>query len=254
MNQPHRLIIVGHPGAGKAVLGRALAEKLGWRFIDADYGIEIKTGALVEGILGNEGMKALRKTEEKVLSQTLEHTVITTDVGIVLSAKNREMLTNDYVIFVTVSLAVQLERMQRHEASLLINSDRNKLFTDLHDRDQWFTEVANITVNTDDNALHHHVEAVLKDAGLESLILKSSQPTLENRDMILHHFKTHQPIELSEKQALCLKLLAQGKSAKEIGQELEISYRTVEGHFAKMMEMLGCSSSKELISLYLGQP
>ncbi|MBX9586275.1 MAG: LuxR family transcriptional regulator [Gammaproteobacteria bacterium] len=254
MAHPNRIIIVGHPGAGKAVLARALAEKLGWKFIDADYGIEVKTGAIIQDVLGEEGVKSLRMTEHNILSQPLEHTVITTDVGIVTSKKNREMLKKDYVVFVTVSLPVQLERMLHHEVPLLINSDRNKLLTDLHDRDQWFNEVAKFTVNTDDNALHNHVEAVIKDAGLEHLIVKNLQPTIESRDMILYHYKTHQPIQITSQQALCLKLLAQGKSAKEIGQELEISYRTVEGHLAKTMEILGCSSSKELISLYLSRP
>jgi hypothetical protein len=65
--------------------------------------------------------------------------------------------------------------------------------------------------------------SLLKDAGLEPVMLNTSRPTIESCDMILHHHKTHQPIQLSPQQALCLKLLAQGKSAKEIGQELEIS-------------------------------
>jgi len=49
-------------------------------------------------------------------------------------------------------------------------------------------------------------------------------------------------------------LLAQGKSAKEIAQQLDISYRTVEGYIEKIMELLGCTSSKELIALYHEQP
>ena len=254
MTQPNRLIIVGHPGAGKAVLAGALAEKLGWQFIDADYGIEIKTGLLIQDILGDEGVQALRRTEHKILSQSLNHTVITTDVGIVSSEQNRELLKKDYVIFVTMSLPEQFERMQRHIAPLLIDSDRNKLLSDLHERDHWFMEIAKITVNTDDNALHHHVEAVLKDTGLESKVIKDVQPTLDDSDIILYHHKTHQPVQLTAQQAITLKLLAQGKSAKEIAQVLAISYRTVEGHIANTMEMLGCSSSKELISLYLNQP
>jgi len=254
MIKPNRLIIVGHPGAGKAVLARALAEKLAWQFIDADYGIEVKTGLDMQDILGEEGVNKLRQTEYKILSQPLSHTVITTDVGIVASQQNRELLKNDYVVFVTMSLPAQLERMQRHIAPLIVDSDINKLLSDLHDRDQWFMEVANITVNTDDNALYEHVDAVLKDSGLESMIQESTLTAIDNRDIVLYHQKTHQPIELTAQQALCLKLLAQGKSAKEIGQELDISYRTVEGHISKTMEIVGCSSSKELISLYLNQP
>lgn len=253
MNQVKRIVIVGHPGAGKAVLGQALAEKLAWQFIDADYGIEVRTGALVDQILGDAGNKALRATEKEILSHQTDHTVIVTDVGIVTSPDNRACLENEYVVFVTVSLATQLERMSRHVEPLLRNSDRNALLTKLHDRDAWFNEVANITINTDDNALDRHVETIIKHANLADLIPESPEIKLGKKDLVLHHYTTHQPVHLSKQQAICVKLLSQGKSAKEIAQELDISYRTVEGYLAKVMELLGCASSKELISLYLNQ-
>jgi DNA-binding NarL/FixJ family response regulator len=41
---------------------------------------------------------------------------------------------------------------------------------------------------------------------------------------------------------------------KEIARETNVSYRTVEGLIAHMMESLGCSSSKELIALYHDHP
>jgi len=37
MSQIKRIFIVGHPGAGKALLAKALAEKLGWRSIFKHY-------------------------------------------------------------------------------------------------------------------------------------------------------------------------------------------------------------------------
>lgn len=48
--------------------------------------------------------------------------------------------------------------------------------------------------------------------------------------------------------------VAQGKTAKEIAREAYVSYRTVEGMIAKLMESFGCSSSKELIALFHKQP
>ena len=64
----------------------------------------------------------------------------------------------------------------------------------------------------------------------------------------------HIPVQLTQQQAICLKFLAQGKSAKKIALDMKISYRTVEGTLAKTMEMLGCSSSKELIAVYHDKP
>ena len=37
---PVRILLVGFMGAGKSSVGRALAEALGWRFVDFDEAIE----------------------------------------------------------------------------------------------------------------------------------------------------------------------------------------------------------------------
>lgn len=55
------------------------------------------------------------------------------------------------------------------------------------------------------------------------------------------------PIELTERQQDVLKLLAEGKSAKEVGAILNISARTVETHKYKMMDALGVKTTAQLI-------
>lgn len=54
-------------------------------------------------------------------------------------------------------------------------------------------------------------------------------------------------IELTPRQRNVLQLLAEGKSAKEIGAILEISPRTVETHKYKMMDDLGLETSAQLV-------
>jgi FixJ family two-component response regulator len=49
-----------------------------------------------------------------------------------------------------------------------------------------------------------------------------------------------------------LKLVAQGKSSREIGEALSISFRTVDNHRARMMEKLHVSSVVELVLIYTG--
>lgn len=56
-----------------------------------------------------------------------------------------------------------------------------------------------------------------------------------------------QTIELTPRQRQVLQLLAEGKSAKEIGAILEISARTVETHKYKMMDDLGVKTTAELV-------
>jgi DNA-binding NarL/FixJ family response regulator len=56
-----------------------------------------------------------------------------------------------------------------------------------------------------------------------------------------------QTLELTGRQREVLQLLAEGKSAKEIGGILEISARTVEAHKYRMMDELGVKSTAELV-------
>ena len=64
-------------------------------------------------------------------------------------------------------------------------------------------------------------------------------------DTTRRHVK--ESIELTGRQREVLQLLAEGKSAKEIGGLLGISARTVETHKYKMMDDLGLKTSAELV-------
>jgi DNA-binding NarL/FixJ family response regulator len=54
-------------------------------------------------------------------------------------------------------------------------------------------------------------------------------------------------LELTSRQREVLQLLAEGKSAKEIGTILDISARTVEAHKYRMMDELGVKTSAQLV-------
>jgi DNA-binding NarL/FixJ family response regulator len=57
----------------------------------------------------------------------------------------------------------------------------------------------------------------------------------------------HLKVELSPRQSEILQLLAEGKSAKEIGSILKISARTVEFHKYRIMEHLNIKTGAELV-------
>ncbi|MEZ5398540.1 MAG: response regulator transcription factor [Bryobacteraceae bacterium] len=68
-------------------------------------------------------------------------------------------------------------------------------------------------------------------------------------DEFLDETRRHakETIELTARQREVLQLLAEGKSAKEIGALLDISPRTVETHKYKMMDDLGLKTSAQLV-------
>lgn len=68
------------------------------------------------------------------------------------------------------------------------------------------------------------------------------------RDMKREPGKANDPVaSLSPRQRQILQLLAEGHSAKEIGEMLSISPRTVEFHKYQMMETLGLYTNAELV-------
>lgn len=71
-------------------------------------------------------------------------------------------------------------------------------------------------------------------------------PALDDR---LNETRRHvkETLELTQRQREVLQLLAEGKSAKEIGGILGISQRTVETHKYKMMDDLGVKTSAQLV-------
>jgi shikimate kinase len=257
MSKFKRIFIVGQPGAGKGLLAKTLAEKLGWQFIDADIGIEFRIGRMIGEIIGNEGAEAYQQCQNEILKNILtkENIVVTTDVSVVCDEANRKLLSNEFTVFVQVSTTTQLGRHLRSHDPLLLIADLGLFLNKLHqERDHLFEDIASLTISSDDNELEKHILTIMSAflGSTDEVTKDSVKISLNKQELILFHKKSHTPVQLSEQQAICLKLLSQGKASKEIAREMNISHRTVEGHIKNMMEVLGCDSSKELISLYFG--
>lgn len=86
---------------------------------------------------------------------------------------------------------------------------------------------------------------------LESKNLKSvKEGILQKTSFTILHKDLQVPVHLPKQQGRCLLMMAQGKTAKEIAQELQISFRTVEYYFDKTRKQLGCETNKKLIAEY----
>ena len=254
MNRVERLFIVGQPGAGKTLLAKTLANKLGWEFIDADFGLEFKIGLDIKAILGEEGSTSFQTCQTSVLNQLIKekNIIVTTDASIVGNKKNQQILSSELTVFLDVSVPVQLERNSRNPRALIQN-DVEVFLEKMHkERDDLFQKVSTLQINSDDSALDRHVDHIIQFL-VENKCLEMNAPFVQsgNKERILFHRTLHTPIKLTSQQALCVKLLADGKSAKEIARDMGISFRTVEAHITKAMELTGCANSKELIASYL---
>ena len=79
------IVLIGMPGTGKSTVGKALADRLGYDFVDADDLIVQTTGKTLPEILRQDGLEAFYEIENKVgtdLNRT--HTVIATGGSMVI--------------------------------------------------------------------------------------------------------------------------------------------------------------------------
>jgi XRE family transcriptional regulator, aerobic/anaerobic benzoate catabolism transcriptional regulator len=103
------IALIGLRGAGKSTLGKMLAGKIGWNFVELNKEIEAQNGLSVAEIIALYGQEGFRRMEQAALGQLLarkELTVLATGGGIV-----SEPLTFDLVLssFYTIWLKAEPE-------------------------------------------------------------------------------------------------------------------------------------------------
>jgi shikimate kinase len=69
---PRLVLLVGFMGSGKSSVGEALAEKLGWAFVDLDHQIERVSGQTIPELFRKAGEREFRRLERSLLRQLLE--------------------------------------------------------------------------------------------------------------------------------------------------------------------------------------
>jgi shikimate kinase len=104
------IYLVGMPGAGKSVVGRELAARLGVPFIDLDAEIVRTTGRQVAEIFEERGESGFRALEAEALVKagTQDPSVVACGGGVVLEPANRITLR---ATGVAVYLDVPLEQL-----------------------------------------------------------------------------------------------------------------------------------------------
>lgn len=149
MTNPKRIFIVGHTGAGKFLLGEALAKKLGWQFIDANPGLERYIGRNLNEILGKQGEEAFHQCEAEIISHYIgkEHVVLIMEEAVIATEKNRKLLSSEFVVYLKVSTPVQMKRWPDGRTPLLPIADLKAFIDKQHlERDSFFEEVATLTI------------------------------------------------------------------------------------------------------------
>jgi shikimate kinase len=144
-------------GSGKTVVGKTLAERLGWKFIDTDDLIEEKAKMKIKDIFAKHGEPFFRDLETKVIEEisTLDNTVISLGGGAVLREKNIQLVKkNGIIINLRASPKTIFSRTCNTDIRPLLNKPNPMEEIDrllsyrkpYYDKCDWYIETDNLTV------------------------------------------------------------------------------------------------------------
>lgn len=103
------IILTGMRGSGKTSLGKELAKKIGWKFVDIDHLIETKLNKKIDQYVKESGWDAFRKIEHEIALDCakLIKTVISTGGGTMMNKKTAIALKKTgFVILLTCPLEI----------------------------------------------------------------------------------------------------------------------------------------------------
>lgn len=168
------VFLVGPMGSGKTAIGRQLARRLGYRFLDSDAEIEARTGVDIPFIFEKEGEAGFRERERRIIDELTRHpgVVLATGGGAVLAEENRRHLAaRGCVVYLDTSVDQQVARTSRSTNRPLLFTDdpRTRLESLMAVRGPLYREVAAFAVGTDGRRVEAVVaEIVARLAGQEA--------------------------------------------------------------------------------------
>jgi shikimate kinase len=160
------ICLIGLPGSGKSTVGRQLARRLGFSFIDSDQEIEKSIGCTIREYFEREGEDSFRDVEQSTLAGLSSNrcpsssrpqcsaefnTVLSTGGGAVLRAANRQALRDSGQVVYLHSQPDDIFKRLRHDRNrpLLQVGDPLQRLRDLYAvRDPLYRETAHFVVET----------------------------------------------------------------------------------------------------------
>ena len=163
-----RLVLTGFMGAGKSTVGRLLAERLGWQFLDVDDHLESRAGTSIPEIFEQHGEPHFRRLESCALASALGHssTVIALGGGAPEQLTNRlllEQTPGTIVIFLDAPFPTLFDRCVLQGISRPVLADPTAAEARFALRTPHYRRIARHTIATADATPGQTAEQVLRE-------------------------------------------------------------------------------------------
>jgi shikimate kinase len=161
-----RLILTGFMGAGKSTIGRLLATRLGWNFLDLDQHLELRAGATIPDLFSRHGEAHFRRLESTALASALGQS----NVILALGGGTPESLTNRLLIeqtpftatiFLDAPFDVLFDRCMLQEIARPVLADPAAAQLRFEHRRPLYRRMARLTIDTASLTSNQTVDAIL---------------------------------------------------------------------------------------------
>jgi shikimate kinase len=165
----HNIALTGYRATGKSSVAKRLAERLGWRSVDADQEIHRRAGRTIREIFASQGEQAFRDLESDVVADLAgqAETVISLGGGAIVREANRRRLRGSLVIWLQAAPQEIWRRLQQDPDSqqqrppLTSLSGYDELEKLLAQRQPLYEQVSDLTVITDNLSIDQVVQQVM---------------------------------------------------------------------------------------------
>lgn len=159
------LVLVGLMGAGKSTIGRRLAHKIGWRFVDSDEEIESAAGCSIADIFSVHGEPIFRDLEKRVIARLIGEAplVLATGGGAWMQPAVREVVGKKATsVWLRAELEVLTDRVsKRNHRPLLETGNKREILNQLM-RDRYpIYGLADVVVDSSHGPHEQVVERVI---------------------------------------------------------------------------------------------
>ncbi len=139
-----RIYLIGMPGCGKSTLGKRLAKKLNYEFIDMDSYIEKNACMFIDEIFESYGEDYFRALEKNTLDDflKLDNVIIATGGGVIKDLSNKEKI-DGLCIYLKVPNDVLTYRTNNSKTirPLLQTKTIDELFEERKDKYDYFKDI-----------------------------------------------------------------------------------------------------------------
>ncbi len=159
MRSSDTVALIGYRGTGKTTVARLLAERLGYRWVDADVEVELSAGKTIAAIFQESDEATFRDLEVEVVARLCgqQQTVVALGGGAVLREENRICLANcRQVVWLKASAEVLAQRIlgdpttAARRPNLTNHGGRNEIDQMLLERQPIYKACATLEVDTED--------------------------------------------------------------------------------------------------------